>query len=122
MKNICFKSVEDFYEEARVGIDFEYNDIWYSIEFNDPFFGEGDMRIHEQDAPNVFTYFDDSKCVEYHSLFDLVHNYKIGERTLAEIICDENGISRSVLPVENTAKTTREWFNEINGGTNGKNA
>lgn len=121
MKNISFTSVENFYDEARVGIDFQYEGVWYSIEFDDPFLGEGNMRIHEQDAQNVFTYFDESKCSEYSSLFDLVHNYKIGGRTLAEIICDENGIPRSVLPVKNKAKTTQEWFDEINaGGKNGK--
>lgn len=106
MKNISFTSVENFYEEARVGIDFEYNGIWYQIDFDDPKTGKGKMQISKYDEENS-TYYD--------SLYDLVHNYKIGDRTLAEIICDENGISRSVLPVKNNSKTTCELFEECNG-------
>ena len=114
MNGISFSSVENFYEEARVGIDFECYGKWYQIDFDDPQFGESRMQISR---------YDEEKSVYYDTLFDLVHNYKIGERTLAEIICDENGISRSVLPVKNTATTTRELFDEINGGgENGKNS
>jgi len=114
MNGISFSSVENFYEESRIGIEFECYGEWYQIDFDDPQFGESRMQIAKC---------GEEKSVYYDSLFDLVHNYKIGDRTLAEIICDENGIPRSVLPVKNTAKTTRELYNEIyNGGVNGKNS
>lgn len=99
MKNICFTSVENFYEEARIGIDFEYRGVWYTINFDDPRFGESKMQISR---------YDEEKSIYFDSLFDLVHGYKIEERTLAEIIYDENDIPRSVLPVANISKSARE--------------
>lgn len=96
---ISFTSVENFFEECTTGIEFKYNDNWYCIEFDDPFKGVGKVRIHLQDE-NGDGYFDPSRCAEYKSLEDLVHTYKIGDRTLAEIICDENNIPRTVLPVK----------------------
>lgn len=104
MKNICFTSVEDFYREAQKGIDFEYNGTWYQIDFDNPFSGEGKMQISK---------YNEGKSTYYDSLFDLVHNYKIDGRSLAEIICDENGITRSVLPVKNMPSTIPNLFDDI---------
>ena len=105
MNNICFKSIEDFYKEAQKGIDFEYKGIWYQIDFDDPVSGNSKMQISR---------YDEEKSTYYDSLFDLVHNYKIAGRSLAEIICDENGIPRSVLPVKNSESMTHGLFDEIN--------
>lgn len=96
---ISFTSIENFYEECTTGVEFEYNQKWYLIEFDDPFHGIGPVRIHLQDEDGK-GYFDESRSKEFLNLETLVHNYKIGERTLAEIICDENSISRDVLPVK----------------------
>ena len=85
---IPFTSVENFFEECTTG-----------IEFDDPFSGLGTVRNHLQDE-NGDGYFDERRCSEYPNPEKLVHSYKIGERTLAEIICDENKISRSALPVK----------------------
>lgn len=100
---ISFKSVEDFFEECTTGVEFQYAGKWYLIEFNDPFRGLGAVRIHLQDEDSE-NYFDDTRCQEFPDLETLVHYYRIGERTLAEIICDENGIPRSVLPVKRVLK------------------
>lgn len=96
---ISFTSVENFFEECTTGIEFVYGSKWYCVEFDDPFFGIGTVRIHLRDEDGK-GYFDENRCNEYPNLETLVHAYKIGERTLAEIICDENNIPRSVLPVE----------------------
>lgn len=96
---ISFTSVENFFEECTTGIEFTYEGKWYLVEFDDPFSGIGKVRIHLQDEDGN-GYIDDNRCQEFENLEDLVHSYKIGDRTLAEIICDENNISRSVLPVK----------------------
>lgn len=96
---ISFSSIEQFYEEARLGVEFELYNKWYLIEFDDPFCGKGKVRIHLQDDLGG-NYLDETRMHEYENLEELVHNYKILERTLAEIICDENGISRNCLPIK----------------------
>lgn len=111
---IPFTSVENFFEECSTGIEFKYNEMWYCVEFDDPFTGVGRVRIHLQDE-NGDGYFDESRCAEYQNLEELVHSYKIGDRTLAEIICDENGISRSVLPVK---RRLEKWQTELFDGGN----
>lgn len=116
---ISFSSVENFFEECTTGIEFKYSENWYCIEFDDPFKGVGRVRIHLQDEDGN-GYFDERRCTEYQNLEELVHSYKIGDRTLAEIICDENGISRDVLPVKrHLEKWQTELFNGI--GTNESN-
>ena len=47
-----------------------------------------------------FKYEEKWHLIEFDDLEALVHSYKIGNRTLAEIICDENNIPRSVLPIK----------------------
>jgi len=112
---ISFTSVENFFEECTTGIEFKYNDNWYLIEFDDPFSGIGKVRIHLKDEDDN-GYFDESRCSEFIDLETLVHNYKIGERTLAEIICDENNIPRNVLPVK---RPIEKWQADIfEGGGN----
>lgn len=91
---IPFTSIENFYEECTTGIEFKYNEKWYLVEFDDPFKGIGTVRIHLQDD-NDNSYTNDNFCFEYCNLETLVHNYKIGDRTLAEIICDENSLPRN---------------------------
>ena len=51
----------------------------------------------------------------FDNLEDLVHKYKIGDRTLAEIICDENNIPRTVLPVKRPIEKWQSDFFEGNG-------
>lgn len=105
---IPFKSVENFYEECTTGIEFQYEGKWYLIEFDNPFTGIGKVRIHLQDD-NSDAYTDDNRCREYPNLESLVHAHRIGDRTLAEIICVENRIPREVLPVKRVLK---EWQTE----------
>lgn len=109
---IPFTSLENFYEECTTGIEFEYDHKWYLIEFDDPFHGVGTVRIHLQDEDGK-VYFDGCRSEEFLNLEDLVHNYKISERTLAEIICDENSISREVLPVKRHLETWQAEGNEV---------
>ncbi|MBR4006440.1 hypothetical protein [Fibrobacter sp.] len=109
---ISFKSVENFFEECTTGIEFKYEEKWYLIEFDDPFTGIGKVRIHQQDE-NSDSYLDDSRCEEFNDLEALVHSYKIGNRTLAEIICDENNIPRSVLPVK---RKIEKWQTDLFDG------
>lgn len=109
---ISFTSVENFYEECTTGIEFKYNEKWYLIEFDDPFSGIGKVRIHLQNE-NGDGYFDEKRRAEFDNLEQLVHHYQIGERSLAEIICDENKISRSVLPVK---RPIQKWQAELFGG------
>lgn len=106
---ISFKSVENFFEECTTGIEFKYEEKWYLIEFDDPFTGIGKVRIHLQDKDSD-SYLDDSRCEEFSDLEALVHSYKIGNRTLAEIICDENNIPRSVLPVK---RKIEKWQSDL---------
>ena len=109
---ISFKSVENFFEECTTGIEFKYEEKWYLIEFDDTFTGIGRVRIHLQDEDSD-GYLDDSRCEEFENLETLVHSYKIGNRTLAEIICDENGIPRSVLPVR---RRIEKWQSDLFDG------
>lgn len=61
---------------------------------------------------------DNSRCEEFNNLESLVHSYKIKNRTLAEIICDENNIPRSVLPVK---RKIEKWqINLFDGASNEK--
>ena len=114
---ISFESVENFFEECTTGIEFKYEEKWYLIEFDDPFTGIGKVRIHLQDE-NSDNYPDDSRCEEFNNLESLVHSYKIRNRTLAEIICDENNIPRSVLPVK---RKIEKWqMNLFDGASNEK--
>lgn len=96
---ITFNSIEDFYKESETGIEFKLYGKNYLIEFDDPFTGGGRVRIHLEDADGN-GYFDKTKVCEYSNLEELVHSYKIDNRSLAEVICDENKIPRSVLPIK----------------------
>lgn len=96
---ITFKSIEDFYKEAETGIEFKLYGKNYLIEFDDPFTGGGKVRMHLEDADGN-GYFDKTRQFEYDNLEELVHSYKIDNRSLAEIICDENKIPRSILPIK----------------------
>lgn len=109
---ISFKSVENFFDECTTGIEFKYGNKWYLIEFDDPFTGIGKVRIHLQDEDSD-AYTDDNRCEEFENLEILVHSYKIGDRTLAEIICDENNIPRSVLPVK---RKIEKWQSDLFDG------
>ena len=100
---ISFTSVENFFEECTTG-----------IEFDDPFSGIGKVRIHLQDEDGS-GYLDDNRCEEFDNLEDLVHKYKIGDRTLAEMICDENNIPRTVLPVKRPIEKWQSDFFEGKG-------
>ena len=100
---ISFTSVENFFEECTTG-----------IEFDDPFSGIGKVRIHLQDEDGS-GYLDDNRCEEFDNLENLVHKYKIGDRTLAEIICDENNIPRTVLPVKRPIEKWQSDLFEGNG-------
>ena len=106
---ISFTSVENFFKECTTGIEFVYEGKWYLIEFDDPFSGIGKVRIHLQDEDGS-GYLDDNRCEEFDNLEDLVHKYKIGDRTLAEVICDENNIPRSVLPVK---RPIEKWQSDL---------
>lgn len=109
---ISFSSVENFYEECTTGIEFQYNGKCYCVEFDDPFRGIGTVRIHLQDKDGN-GYFDAERCTEYPNLETLVHNYQIESRTLAEIICDENKISRKVLPIKRELEKWQADGNEV---------
>lgn len=111
---ISFTSVENFFEECTTGIEFVYEGKWYLIEFDDPFSGIGKVRIHLQDEDSS-GYLDDNRCEEFDNLENLVHKYKIGDRTLAEIICDENNIPRTVLPVKRPIEKWQSDLFEGNG-------
>lgn len=104
---IPFNSVEDFFDEVSSDYGFEYQNKWYDICFDDPFTALGKVEIYEERKGDTD---GDHALREEHfdSLDDLVHNFKIGARTLAEIICDENDISRSVLPVKRPRPTWGE--------------
>ena len=80
------------------------------IEFDDPFRGRGRVRIHCEDRQGCQKYFSEDNCKEYPNLETLVHSYEIDGRTLAQIICDDNGIPRSVLPVHRTYFLPDELF------------
>ncbi|MCQ2596011.1 MAG: hypothetical protein MJ196_12185 [Treponemataceae bacterium] len=116
---ILYLSVEDFYKDCTTGIEFPYKEHNYLIEFDDPFTGTGVCRIHVNDDDCDTSYFDSTKCMEFNNLEELVHNYKIGLKTLAEIICDDNGISRSVLPVHRDEKKQLALFGEIDNELQG---
>ena len=107
---ISFSSLENFYEECTTGIEFNYEGYWHLIEFDDPFRGRGRVRIHREDRQGCKKYFSEDKCKEYPNLETLVHSYEIEGRTLAQIICDDNGIPRSVLPVHRTYFLPDELF------------
>ena len=54
MKDISFSSVENFYEESRIGIEFECYGEWYQIDFDDPQFGESRMQIAKCGEENLY--------------------------------------------------------------------
>lgn len=71
---ISFTSVENFFEECTIGIEFVYEGKWYLIEFDDPFSGIGKVRIHLQDEDGC-GYLDDNRCEEFENLENLVHKW-----------------------------------------------
>ena len=107
---IPFTSVENFFDEVTSDYGFLYKPYWYDICFRNPFLGTGPVDIFEETEEDRDSDHLIREQETYDSIEELVHKFKIRGRTLAEIICDENDIPRSVLPVKWPRPTPGEIF------------